>query len=471
MATSNAFHTPARRANASFLRHTASSSTSLAALPEINADIIQTTLSSTVTQLQSQIAQLQSQLPSSISIPSANELFLQSIPAELSQLDNTMLTIAAILVTAPLSVISLINAPLKNDQSPYPPGTATYNPTIAAEFFGKRPLLVLQRILRLAFLTSRFNTGILFDWLILGKLLKDEEYTALKKNEPARAVEALSLCTQLGPTFIKLGQALSIRTDLIPEAYALQLRQLQDAVPPFPSDEAKEVLRREWGQDIETVLSEITNEPVASASIGQVYKGKLNDGKEVAVKIQRPGILAEIALDLHVLRVLTPIQTILQNAANGRKTVQEDIDAAISLVDEWGRGFVAETDYRLEAKNTIEFEQAMRKRGLDAVCAPGVVEGLTRDKVLVTEWVDGTRLDRDASPDVPRLCGVAINAYLTMLLDTGVLHCDPHPGKFVVLILTCHDEVRQCTQLINRYSQQATSSEQPTANYAFSTGE
>lgn len=193
-------------------------------------------------------------------------------------------------------------------------------------------------------------------------------------------------------------------------------------MPPFPSDEAKEVLRREWGQSINGILSEITDEPVASASIGQVYKGKLKDGREVAVKVQRPGILAEIALDLHVLRVLTPIQTFLQNAANGRKTVQEDIDAAISLVDEWGRGFVAETDYRLEARNTIQFEQAMRERGLDAVCAPGVVEELTRDKVLVTEWVEGTRLDRDASPDVPRLCGVAINAYLTMLLDTGVLH-------------------------------------------------
>jgi predicted unusual protein kinase regulating ubiquinone biosynthesis (AarF/ABC1/UbiB family) len=137
--------------------------------------------------------------------------------------------------------------------------------------------------------------------------------------------------------------------------------------------------------------------------------------------VQRPGILAEIAMDLHVLRILTPVQTTLQNAANGVKTSPGDIAGAIGLVDEWGRGFVAETDYRLEAENTITFEQAMRKRGLDAVCAPPVVEDLIRDKVLVTEWVDGTRLDRDASPDIPRLCGVAINAYLTMLLDTGVL--------------------------------------------------
>ena len=135
--------------------------------------------------------------------------------------------------------------------------------------------------------------------------------------------------------------------------------------------------------------------------------------------MQRPGILSEIALDLYVLRLITPFQTAFTNLVNGVSTAPEDIEVALQLVDEWGRGFVAETDYRLEAKNTIDFQRAMAARGLDAVCAPTVVEELARDTVLVTEWVEGTRLDRDASADVPRLCGVAINAYLTMLLDTG----------------------------------------------------
>merc|ERR1740139_911102 len=179
------------------------------------------------------------------------------------------------------------------------------------------------------------------------------------------------------------------------------------------------------------MFASLSESSVASASIGQVYKGTLKDGRVVAVKVQRPGILGEIALDLHVLRLLTPVQTVLQNAVNGIGTSQEDIDTALTLVDEWGRGFVAETDYRLEAENTARFEFAMRKRGLDAVCAPTVVDELVLDKVLVTEWVEGTRLDADKSPDVPRLCGVAINAYLTMLLDTGVLHCDPHPGNLL----------------------------------------
>jgi hypothetical protein len=309
------------------------------------------------------------------------------------------------------------------DEAPYEPGTTTYSPEKAAAFYNERPLMVLKRVLKLALLTGSFNAGIVFDWLFLGKFLKDKDYSALRKNEPRRAKVALRLCEQLGPTFIKLGQALSIRTDLIPEPYALELRSLQDAVPPFDSDKAREVLKKELGvSDLGTIFSSLSDKPVASASIGQVYRGTLaSTGQDVAVKVQRPGILAEIALDLHVLRILTPIQTIAQNAANGVQTTQEDIGAAVALVDEWGRGFVAETDYRLEAENTVRFEAAMRERGLDAVCAPPVVDELVRDKVLVTEWVEGTRLDRDASPDVPRLCGVAINAYLTMLLDTGVL--------------------------------------------------
>lgn len=331
------------------------------------------------------------------------------------------------------SIVKWLDGPEDFSTAPFEPGTDTYSPQKSDEFYSTRGFMVAKRILKLGLLSGGFNVGILWDWLVLGRLLKDDDYTALKKAEPERAKIALVLCEQLGPTFIKLGQALSIRTDLVPEAYALELRQLQDAVSPFDSLQAYEILRKEMGvRDLSSVFSTLSPEPIASASIGQVYRGTLaSNGKDVAVKVQRPGILSEIALDLHILRILTPLQTTLQNAVNGIKTTQDDIDTAISLVDEWGRGFVAETDYRLEAENTKTFEAAMRKRGLDAVCAPAVVTDLVRDKVLVTEWVVGTRLDTDKSPDVPRLCGVAINAYLTMLLDTGVLHCDPHPGNLL----------------------------------------
>jgi predicted unusual protein kinase regulating ubiquinone biosynthesis (AarF/ABC1/UbiB family) len=118
--------------------------------------------------------------------------------------------------------------------------------------------------------------------------------------------------------------------------------------------------------------------------------------------VQRPNILGEIALDLYLLRLLTPFQVRLSNAINKRSTSQADIDVSLALVDEWGRGFVAEVDYALEAANTRQFREAMASRGLDAVTAPKAIDSLTRNKVIVTEWMNGTRLDTDASPDVPR---------------------------------------------------------------------
>ena len=173
-----------------------------------------------------------------------------------------------------------------NGEAPYKPGTSTYDPLVADKFYQERPLLVAQRLLKLGRLTTGFTAGLLWDWLVLGKLLKDEEYTALKQAEPRRAKEALVLCEQCGPTFIKLGQALSIRTDLIPEAYALELRQLQDAVPPFPTGEATAVLKEQLGvRNINDVFESLSPEPVASASIGQVYKGTLKDGNSTQVAV------------------------------------------------------------------------------------------------------------------------------------------------------------------------------------------
>jgi hypothetical protein len=130
--------------------------------------------------------------------------------------------------------------------SPYPPGTTSYSVDLADRFYSSRPYFVLRRLLRLASITGNFNLKLLLDWR-LGNL---------EKNEKQRAKEALTLATQLGPTFIKLGQALSIRTDLIPEAYALELRQLQDAVPPFDTTVAKEIIREELGvADLNQVLN------------------------------------------------------------------------------------------------------------------------------------------------------------------------------------------------------------------------
>ena len=149
-----------------------------------------------------------------------------------------------------------------------------------------------------------------------------------------------------------------------------------------------------------------------------MYRGFI-DKQEVAVKVQRPNVLAEIALDLHLVREFAPLYKTLTGTASDLQ----------GLSDEWGRGFIHELDYREEAENTIRFTEEMHKRKLDSVSAPAVITDYSTEQILVTEWIDGVRIDKSDAENIPRLCAVALNAYLVMLLELQSLHCDPHPGK------------------------------------------
>ena len=176
----------------------------------------------------------------------------------------------------------------------------------------------------------------------------------------------LALVTSLGPTFIKVGQALSIRTDLLPAPYVAGLTQLQDAVPPFEGALGRAIIESELGINLDRTFSKISLEPVASASIGQVYKATLREGgQEVAIKVQRPQVLYNVALDLFMLReILVPLYQ--------RVNPESNTDLR-KLVDAWGEGFVNELDYTLEAKATADFSAAMAERSLGSVIAPQVI--------------------------------------------------------------------------------------------------
>ncbi len=235
--------------------------------------------------------------------------------------------------------------------------------------------------------------------------------------------------------------------------------ELQDNVPPFESEDARRILERELGKEVmDTVFEDVQfDKPVASASIGQVYRGIAKNEEvvveeglvhqqqqqqeggsgnakvtkqtvrkdiEVAIKVQRPNVLSEISLDLFLVREFAPIYQKLTGTSTDLQ----------SLANEWGRGFIDELTYEQEKRNTMEFNQQMKEKNLNAVCAPKVIESLSTDQVLVTEWVDGDRLDKSQEDDVARLCGVALNAYLVMLLETGVLHC----GKCIHLKQELH---------------------------------
>ena len=208
--------------------------------------------------------------------------------------------------------------------------------------------------------------------------------------------------------------------------YIRGLSSLQDRVPAFDTATAKAILEEEWGVPVEQVLEgglSETQSPVAAASLGQVYKGKLKgSGIDVAIKVQRPDITDQIALDMHLLREAAPI---------ARRTFDLNTDTE-GTVDAWGTGFVDELDYMQEASNGEYFMEQIQKTSLkDVVLAPKVVQDFTSGKVLMTEWIDGERLDRSSQEDVTILCSICMNTYLTMLLEMGLLHCDPHPGNLL----------------------------------------
>lgn len=239
----------------------------------------------------------------------------------------------------------------------------------------------------------------------------------IAESEMKRGRELAQLLTVLGPTFIKVGQSLSIRTDLLSPAYIRGLETLQDQVPAFDTVTARQILETEWGRPVSDILIDLPNQPVAAASLGQVYKAKLKStGKDVAIKVQRPAITEQIALDMYLLR---------RFAAFVKPVFKLNTDT-VGTVDAWGLGFVDELDYLQEAANAQFFSAAIANTPLkEVVFAPAAINEYSTRSVLVTEWVEGERLDRSSNRDVTVLCSIAMNTYLTMLLELGLLHCDP----------------------------------------------
>ena len=233
------------------------------------------------------------------------------------------------------------------------------------------------------------------------------------QNEEKRGMELAQLLTKLGPTFIKIGQSLSIRTDILSPAYIRGLTSLQDQVPAFDTKTAKEILEDEWGAPIYSKLQSIGDKPIAAASLGQVYRATMKDGRDVAIKVQRPNIMNQIALDMHLLREFAPI---------AKRTFNLNTDTT-GTVDAWGLGFVDELDYTQEAQNGKLFMEKIQDTPLkDVVFSPEIVDELSTSRVLTTEWIDGERLDRSSNEDITVLCSICMNTYLTMLLELGLLH-------------------------------------------------
>jgi ubiquinone biosynthesis protein len=264
--------------------------------------------------------------------------------------------------------------------------------------------------------------------LLPGRSAEARLAAVYEEGSSARGQHLRELLDELGPTFVKFGQLLSTRPDVVPPDIIAELRGLQDDVRPFPFEQAERVIEEDLGNSIDRLFLEFDSVPVAAASIGQVHRATLPNGKLAAVKIQRPGAPRQIEADL----------VLLYQAA---KLVKERVRAldfidAHALVDEFARQIRQELDYRLEGRNAQTFYRNFA--GDPHVRVPKVYWTYTRARVLTLEWLSGTQLadlDRLALSLEERrdLAYLIAETWMAMIFRHGFFHGDPHPANVLVL--------------------------------------
>jgi len=232
----------------------------------------------------------------------------------------------------------------------------------------------------------------------------------------------------LGPTFIKIGQALGARGDLLPLSYVKELVKLQDQVPPFPNAEALARIEEDLGKRVDEAYAEIDPEPIAAASLGQVYRARLHSGEEVAIKVQRPGLAEIIGFDIAVLRRLTEIM---------RRFPQMNENADWEgMLGEFSETITEEMDYMQEGRNADLFRRNFRK--WKSILVPKIYWSHTSKRVLTMDFIRGTKVVDLEGLRAKRFSPVKVNrllvrTYLKQLLEDGFFHADPHPGNLLVM--------------------------------------
>ncbi|XP_040376881.1 protein ACTIVITY OF BC1 COMPLEX KINASE 8, chloroplastic [Oryza brachyantha] len=253
-----------------------------------------------------------------------------------------------------------------------------------------------------------------------------EEKRVLRRKVLAKWLKESIL--RLGPTFIKIGQQFSTRVDILPQEYVDQLSELQDQVPPFPSETAVSIIEEELGASVNKIFDRFDFEPIAAASLGQVHRACLN-GKEVVIKVQRPGLKDLFDIDLKNLRVIAEYLQKVDPKSDGAKRDW------VAIYDECASVLYQEIDYTKEAFNAEKFSENFKN--MDYVKVPEILWEYTTPQVLTMEYVPGIKINRikqldKLGVDRKRLGRYAVESYLEQILSHGFFHADPHPGNIAV---------------------------------------
>jgi predicted unusual protein kinase regulating ubiquinone biosynthesis (AarF/ABC1/UbiB family) len=270
--------------------------------------------------------------------------------------------------------------------------------------------------------------------VVLSSLLSLALVLVFKANNPDPKVQQrlgqkiFTTLTGLGPCFIKVGQALSTRPDLVRRDWLDQLTQLQDNLPAFPHAIALETIEADLGAPVKQLFEEFPDYPVAAASLGQVYRAKPVGGNWVAVKVQRPNLEQKLRRDLVLIRLLGVMAAPLLPLNLGFGLGE--------IIDEFGRSLFEEIDYRQEADNAERFARMFE--GNAAVIVPRVDRSLSGQRVLTTTWINGTKLQQRQELeaqhlDPASLIRTGVISGLQQLLEFGYFHADPHPGNLFAL--------------------------------------